>query len=322
MKSVTKQKLQVFLGIVTLLFLCSCHSKSTILEPHLDYTPQKKQFAQLSSDFPPLEAAERQTAWGQELLLGCGFAKDFDLFRAITCFKRALFLMPTEAVERKMQAEFFILESYFLGKKYQEAIDTFEAGSLSQAPSSFPAFRDLLVILYESYLQMEQTDKSEAVLLLMEKGDTETASDLKLFHAFYIGSLPAIHTHAQKRPERESYHCFLSTYHSHAKSVGKAQLLNALLPGAGYLYIGQKKTALTSFLLNSCFLASTYHFFHRGNWGAGVFMASLECGWYFGGINGAGLAAKEYNEHLYNTHAKDLMISHSLFPVLMLQTGF
>ena len=50
--------------------------------------------------------------------------------------------------------------------------------------------------------------------------------------------------------------------------------------------------------------------------------ASAEFGWYVGGINGAGLAAKEYNEFIYNDLAKNYLLSTKGFPVLSISKGF
>lgn len=90
----------------------------------------------------------------------------------------------------------------------------------------------------------------------------------------------------------------------------------------GYLYTGQKKTALTSFLLNGLFLAATVELFRNGYPVAGVLTASLEFGWYFGGINGAGLSAKYYNDQLYSSCMQEAMLTENLFPVFLLQKSF
>ena len=95
-----------------------------------------------------------------------------------------------------------------------------------------------------------------------------------------------------------------------------------LLPGAGYYYVGQKKAALTAFVINSLFTAAAYQFFAKGYPAAGFITLSFEAGWYFGGINGAGLAAKEYNERLYEVKAKDFMLKERLFPLLTFETSF
>ncbi len=115
---------------------------------------------------------------------------------------------------------------------------------------------------------------------------------------------------------------FFSEYCCKAKSVKKAQMLNAILPGAGYYYVGQKKSALTSFIINTLFTAAAYQLFDKGYFAGGLIVSSLELGWYLGGINGAGLEAKEYNQSIYNTMAKDTMAQNRLFPVLMFETTF
>ncbi len=100
------------------------------------------------------------------------------------------------------------------------------------------------------------------------------------------------------------------------------QLLNALIPGAGYLYIGQKKSALTAFLLNGLFIAAAYQFFHHRHVAAGIITTGFEAGWYFGGIYGAGEEAKYYNERLFEKNAATVLNDYKLFPALMMQYAF
>ena len=110
--------------------------------------------------------------------------------------------------------------------------------------------------------------------------------------------------------------------HQKKKSVSRAQTYNAILPGAGFLYVGQKQSALTSFLLNGLFIWASIHFYSKGNYAAGAVFTSLETGWYFGGIYGAGESAKLYNERLYEKEAYPILNSGGFFPVLMLRYGF
>ena len=95
-----------------------------------------------------------------------------------------------------------------------------------------------------------------------------------------------------------------------------------ILPGAGYLYVGQKQSAVTAFLLNGLFIAAAVHFFCKWEIAAGVITTSFEAGWYFGGIYGAGESAKLYNERVYEDLAYPALNRNGLFPVLMLQYGF
>ena len=58
------------------------------------FIPTERLVASWPSPFPPLTTEERKEDWAQELQMGKAFAKELDLFRAITCFKRAGFLSP------------------------------------------------------------------------------------------------------------------------------------------------------------------------------------------------------------------------------------
>ena len=69
------------------------------------------------------------------------------------------------------------------------------------------------------------------------------------------------------------------SYEKEKKSISKAQLLNTFIPGAGYLYVNQKQSAVTAFFLNALFIAATYHFFHKGHTAAGIITLSFESGW-------------------------------------------
>jgi hypothetical protein len=135
-------------------------------------------------------------------------------------------------------------------------------------------------------------------------------------------NLPSLSDATEWHPIGDELQEFLIEYSCNKKSVSKAQTLNAILPGAGYYYVGQKKSGLTSFIINALFIAATYQLFDHGYIAAGIITGSLECGWYFGGINGAGLAAKEYNEQLYQSLGKEFMIQNRLFPILTIQKGF
>lgn len=322
-------------GLFLCLLICSgCSPASHILEPKFVYAPQANYIANMPSPFKPLTAEERKQEWGREMIIGTAFAKEMDLYRAITAYKRALFLLdlaiedgksrmiPGANEERKTQIQYHLIACYYLGNKYWDALTVFETSPLYFAPVSFPALDDLLLIIYDCYIITCQEEKAALALKLIEYRKPEKARDIPLAEAFFEGNLCGISQAAEQHPKQENLQCFLDTYRLESKSVGEAQMRNAILPGAGYYYVGQKKAALTSFLINALFIAAAYEFFDRGYWAAGAITTSLECGWYFGGINGAGLAAKEYNERLFEVEAKPMMLQNRLFPVLRLEYGF
>ena len=307
------------------LFLCftcwSCQPNSCCIEPDICFTPPQHLIESLPSPFLPLTVEERFQDWGRELFLGKSFAKQMDLYRALTCFKRALFLIPKKH-ERRMEIEYEIFFAYYAANKFQEAIEAFEGSRLIEAPESFPPLNDLLIMLYDAYIKIDLPERACRILALIETRDADTANDLMLETAVIEANFPLIVDAAALSTSNEAVSEFLTAYFSEAKSVTKARTLNAILPGAGYLYVGQTKSAITSFLINALFIGAAYQLFDRGYIPAAIIVTSLETGWYFGGINGAGIEANQYNEILYERIGKDVLAKERLFPVLMLQHGF
>jgi len=302
--------------------MTGCHRVPEDIEPKINYAVQDRYLTQLPSPFTPLSDSEKKEDWGKEVLIGQAFAHKLDLYQAITAFKRALILIPSQNKARKMEVEYDIFLCYYLGKKYSDAIEVFETSDLKFADSSFPARHDLLVLLYESYIQTEQYPKAQRILDFISQTDEQTAEKLSTSALLLKGNIPHIQAYSQTHPEQEDIKQLLIDYNNEKKSVSKAQWLNAIVPGAGYYYLGQPQSGTTALLLNGLFIAATTYFFEKGNIAAGVIFAGFEAGWYFGGIYGAGLEAKFYNERVYERLATPFMNEKKLFPVLMLQYAF
>lgn len=331
-------------------------------KPKLDYTLQDRYLLHKKSPFSEFNEVEKATLWGKEYYIGTHFAKSLDLYQAITSFKRANILIPDEFLERKRQIEYQILFAYYLGKKYQDAVDVFESSLLSGVDGSFSAYHDLLVILFESYTKVEERDKAKVVLRLLDKSYPMTAKKLELSEAILTARIDDIRTlsdfaateeevktliakqnegsvqlavdQGSVLPEdkitflQDLIDCQKSTrkiakeFLRHRKSPLLAQLLNAVIPGTGYLYLGQKQTAVTALAVNSLFIASMAYFFAKQNYPAGIIATSFEIGWYFGGILGAKENANIYNEKLYEDKAHYRLRDHRLYPALVLCYGF
>lgn len=306
--------------LVLCLFCCSCQPSNYTLEPVVCYSPPPCLIESLPSPFAPLSMVEHSQDWGKEYFIGKRFAKEMDLYRALTCFKRALFLIPHNH-ERRLEIEYEIFFAYYTANKYQEAVEAFERSRLLDVTKSFPLL-DLLIALYDSYIKVNLPERAGRVLILIETMEASTANNLILETAIIDADFPGIVNAAACSPSNESIAEFLSIYFSESKSISKAKILNAILPGAGYYYVGQKKSAVTSFLINALFIAAAYQLFDRGYIAGGIIVTSLEMGWYFGGINGAGLEAKQYNDVLYSRLARKTLEKERLFPILMIQKGF
>ncbi len=304
------------------LFLFSCYRISDDLHPQVKCTSSKSHLKQLSPSLPPLSAHEKQKPWGQEYAIGQKFAKDLDLYRAITTFKRAAYLMPEGERYRLLELEYQVMLCYYLGERYEEVITTYNQSRLYTVDTSFPTYHDLLVILYESYVKTDNELRAAHILRTLHLHYPETAGKLDLSTTMIKGSLPAIVHTSSSGLSDSTLREIVTHYDAEKKSVKKAQALNMVLPGAGYLYVGQKQSALTAFLLNGLFIATAIHFFTQGHLAAGIITTSFEAGWYFGGIYGGGESAKFYNERLYETLVYPKLNRDKLFPVLMLKYGF
>jgi hypothetical protein len=315
-----RQFLSFSIGLV--LVLNGCQRVPDKIEPTLSYAVQDKYLLALPSPFPPITEEERAKDWGREMQIGFGFAHQLDLYQAITAFKRAEFLIPPEEKSRSLEIQYEILLCYYMGKKWQDVIYTFDHSQLRYADQSFPAFHDLLLILFETYNQEKMENQADKILHLIMQHYPEEGQKLILSRALTDGNLPLIKEIAQAPPPKPYLDQFLTQYEMNKKSIGKAQGLNALVPGAGYLYLGQKQSAATAFFLNGLFIAASVYCFEQGNIAAGAIFTSFEAGWYFGGIYGAGLEAKAYNERIYESMATPMMQRERLFPALMLNYAF
>lgn len=309
----------VYLGLA--LACTSCQLTKCELDPVIVYTPATSS-TEMPSAFAPLSAEERQQEWARELLIGDAFAREWDLYRAITSYKRALILLPADVQDRRLQLEYDVLFCYYLGNKYEEAVQAFENSQLISANPAFPAFNQLLLMMYDSYLHAGKEDRAATLLERIQKASPETGVDLAIYEDLTEARLEEAQCKIDQHRDFATIQPDLDAYYACRKSPDKARTLNAVLPGAGYYYIGQHKTALTAFLINALFTFASYECFRHGYPAAGIITASLETGWYIGGINGAGIEAQEYNNRLYECVSKKIMKEHCFFPVLMFETSF
>ncbi|MDN3505986.1 MAG: hypothetical protein P0S96_02010 [Simkaniaceae bacterium] len=284
----------------------SATTSSTLIEPKIEHTVHERYLKNLSSPFSPLAPEEKETQWGSEYTIGTYFAKNLDFYRAITAFKRAEIL--TTDSDRKLEAQYETLLNYYLGKRYLEAETAFDDSDLKNVSINFPAFHDLLVILYDTYLHLDHSEKAAHVLNLLAEYFPETHKNLLLYTIL--------------KRAKPSDHPIWTAYDQNKKSTLLAPLLNALIPGTGYLYLGQIQTAITALLVNGLFIAAAIFFFKRKAYAAALIFLSFEAGWYFGGIHGGKRGAKFYNERIYEQIATPHMNREGIFPIYQLKNAF
>lgn len=294
--------------------LTACHKSHDTFEPKLSQPKLLEEIGFGKAPFPPLTQDEKEAPYGKEWLVGKAFAMEGDYYRALTSFKRGLILTPPEAKETLFRFRYAIFLSYYHAGKYSEAVETFQRYRLEQTPSSFQGASTLFTAAYHAFLEIGDEESAQ---LLLSRVDEKTKERLVFFWAVHKPSLESL-----EESSNPSGRAFYQEFCREKKSPRTARLLNAVLPGAGYFYVGQKQTAATSFALNAIFLYTSYQLFDRGYTAMGIFVLSLESGWYFGGINGAGEAACEYNEHIYREKAHPLLKQERSFPILNMEYTF
>ncbi|PIS02139.1 MAG: hypothetical protein COT85_06275 [Chlamydiae bacterium CG10_big_fil_rev_8_21_14_0_10_42_34] len=307
--------------ILLLLLSASCYRVPDEIEPRVSFQLQDQHFQRLAGAFTPLSPEERSSDWGKEYIIARAFASELDLYRAVSTFKRAQ-ILNFDNPTRKLEIQYDILLCYFLGKRYTDVVESFEKSNLAHVDKTFPAYHDLLLVLFESYRELKDTEKQAKIVELIEKSFPDTSEELRVSLAIREGDLPTIDFFASGFQSPSYLDNLVDCYSGQKKSVATAQCLNALIPGAGYLYIGQRKSALTAFLLNGLFIAAATQFFLHNHIAAGIITTGFEAGWYFGGIYGAGEEAKYYNERAYEKAASVVLNEYKLFPALMLNYAF
>jgi len=280
------------------------------VKPEVTLLPTERHLEKLPSAFPELTSAEKMSDWGKELLIGRSLARELDLYRAATAFKRAQILLGDGDEKRRQEIFYDLLLSYYLAGKYDSCVETYEKMNFA-LHSDFVASREFLLMLHDAYLRRGERPRAAAVIDLIEKKSPELAKNVDLYQATitYNFDYPGL--------EKLS-----NIYSKYKKSPTTAGTLNAVLPGAGYWYVGQKQTAITSFLINALFIAATYQFITHDQLAAGIITGSMEMGWYIGGINGARLAAHQYNKTYATGLAQEECHRAKLFPLLQFQYAF
>lgn len=305
-----------------MILLTGCVQSQICFSPNLDLCPPSASFDRYPDCFPPLSEEEFESAWGRELAIGLSLAKEQEFYRAITAFKRSLVLIPEASLDRRLQVQYEVIMTYYVGQRFTEAIDYFESSDLVTAKPDFPGYRNLLILLHDAYLRDDQPKKAQKLEGLSASYEKGLAERMELSAAIRQGDLSLLNPYMVEQADIRPVKSMLNSFYARKKNVRTAQTLNALLPGLGYAYVGQKQTAVTSFLVNALFTWGAYHFIREGHTAAGLFTASLEAGWYLGGINGAGLEANEYNERLYEDLSRNALSEERLYPVMMFQCVF
>lgn len=253
----------------------------------------------LANGLEPVPTEEAQFAFARHLL------EHHDYNRAITEFKRVLFLFPSGA--RADEANVLLGDVLFQTKANKEAILQWET-ALKQNPRS-PFKEEIQLKMGKAYWALGLEDEA---LELWEKIIHEGPSPLKPMAArailwglikqkkfdlarLRIKTFPL--TEAEKT-EQEAF--FQKAEKLPYKSPTTAGFLAAILPGAGHLYLERPQDALIAFSINGLFTWAAVSSFQQGNSGLGTLLAFIELAWYSGNIYSAVNTAHKINRQRDN----------------------
>ena len=272
---------------------------------------------------PTLTSEEALSPWGQEYAIGRRFAAEGDYYRAATCFQRARFLLNDLQSPHEAQLLHALLLTYSSANRYQEAINIWEKEQDKVSIADPELARDCICLLYEAYTHVNRPKEAADLLSVLPPNDPLKAQ-LPLFGAFTANNeeallqSPDLATAVGKREHEEAL-ALVAEYHSRRRDPTTARVLNGILPGGGYAYVYQYKTAFTALALNGLFIAATWQLFVAHQQAAAIIAGTFEGGWYLGGIAGAGLAADQYNQHLREELSKPYLERNALFPILQMR---
>lgn len=274
----------------------------------------------MASGFAPLTDSEVQSDWGRELLIGSTLAQEQDFYQAILALKRARILQkhhtgPRTPIPRQDQVAYDMCLAYMLSSKYDVITHAFETGKLDAITPESPVFTSALIILYDAYLHQKNPAKAQEIYDVIENQSKPKAAQLKAYKNIFTLDKEGL----LSDPKTEVLYTSYSARKKHPMTAGA---LNAVLPGSGYVYVGQIQSGVTSLMLNALFIAATYQFATHHQVAPAIISFGFEMGWYVGGIHGAYLAAEEYNNTLYSAHANEYLRKEKLFPIFQIEYGF
>jgi hypothetical protein len=269
----------------------------------------------------PLPAVSNDPLTDADQILGFADAlfNDGDYFRAITEYKRFLFLYPTEARAGRVHLQ--VGRSYQRGQQWDDARQTFEriaqqhpdAAIRAEAAyligeTSFQQGRNAQAIadlrpVAERYGQTPVGERARYLLGWSYLRARQWPEASQAFEAVDTTSplFPSSRALAEAAREGEQLP---------RKSPALAGLMSAVIPGTGHFYTGRWRDGAIALLLNGAFLAAGIEAVSAGNEAAAGVLLFFEAAWYSGTIYGAVNAAYKYNRDVEDRWLQGLERQH------------
>jgi TolA-binding protein len=225
-----------------------------------------------------------------QVLIGLALQEEVEPDAALVHFQRVHAAYETADAGRL--AAFKLGEIHFAQQRYPQAIEQFQR-FLHTFPDG-PLADRTLYLLGLSWALDGRADQAQQVLTLFPSDHAWSDRVLALQHELQTATLPA------------------------PKSPRVAGILAGILPGAGHLYLGKPRHAITAFLLNGLFITGAVYAILEGLEATAAILLFFETGWYLGNINSAVSGAREINLQQQEAQRQHLRATYAL-PQLTLE---
>ncbi|MDA8773775.1 hypothetical protein N9N03_01450 [Chlamydiia bacterium] len=305
---------RIFLSLVTGILLTGCVS---VHKARHTPSPEKRILNIDKPSFNHLKSTRQPH--DLNMFFGSSFAHDADYYRAITSYRKARYL--SQDPNKIIECDYNILLSYYLAGQYNAALTHYFSSSLPKN-SEHNYARDSAIILYDSSQYVGNQALANQSIEYLNNTDPHAFYQMSVYNAFLTQDIEYAKTLSSSQSTLyKEFDGFLDTYNKIKYNPDHAARL-ALFPGVGYMYLNQRSSAFTSVVVNALFIWATKELYDQEMYAATALCASLEFGWYFGGIIGSRIAAEEKNNVIYNNMLDQFISDNQLYPTNLLKHVF
>jgi len=260
--------------------------------------------ASLGGAFLLLWSSGSATAQGidETLRFARSLQAEGEYYRAITEYKRVLFLAPPESTAIRESAVLGVGGALYSGAEYARSADWLHA-HLADLPEGERRMEGAR-LMYRALLAGGAGERLLALSSELEEPTAETRLFEGLAHARIGHWREATSTFRELSDDPRygpaAFH-FASLAAEAERAGWKSPRVAAVLgiiPGAGYWYAGHRQTAVASLVVNSVFIGATAQAFRTDQDLLGAFLSLFSGSWYAGNVYGSALAARRHNENL------------------------
>ena len=257
----------------------------------------------------PSCASEKEVVVTETVQLGLAdaFLAEGEYYRAITEYKKFLFLFPDSG--KADYALFGVGTAYYRGEEYEPAARTFATvlekygKGAHAAPSAF--FGGVSLWKLGSFDRAEAAFERVAVLnpaseyaplSLIGKSllsyDARNVAGCRMELARFLDSYPQ-DTRAER--VRQTITLLDRDEVVPLKSPAVAGVMSAVVPGSGYMYAGRYGDGVVALIVNGLFIAGTVAAIHQENYAVAAIVGGIGLPFYVGNIYGSANAATKWN---------------------------